>query len=101
MEKQQRDLLLLREGDNVLVTCRHFVAGESVNIDGENVAIDKDTPAGYKVARISMSPGDAVIKCGMTIGECTHETSKGSQLHTHNVSSLYIASHMKGGAKHG
>ncbi|WP_434354821.1 UxaA family hydrolase [Parasalinivibrio latis] len=101
MKKQQRDLLLLREGDNVLVTCRYFNAGETVEIDGENVLIDKDTPVGHKLARVSMSQGDVVIKCGMTIGECTNDTLKGSQLHTHNVGSLYIASHMKGGAKHG
>ncbi|WP_163390726.1 UxaA family hydrolase [Enterovibrio norvegicus] len=101
MKYKARDFLLLKDVDNVLVTCRNFLAGEYVDIDGESVSVDQDTPAGYKIARFEIENGELIVKCGMTIGECTKKTAKGSQLHIHNMDSLYIASHLKGGARYG
>ena len=85
-----RQLLLLSESDNVLVTCVSLKKGAIVSVDGDQVALRADAPLGFKIARRDLAPGDKVLKYGAVIGSATAVIRRGDVVHLHNMKSDYL-----------
>lgn len=86
-------LLLMSPEDNCLIVRTQLAAGDAVEIDGVRVVLPEAVPLGYKVARITLAPGDKVLRYGAPIGTVTAPVARGAILHTHNLVSDYIPTH--------
>ncbi|WP_111640293.1 UxaA family hydrolase [Marinimicrobium alkaliphilum] len=97
-----RSLILLHPEDNVLVAVASLSAGAEVTIDGEPCVIAQGIAVGHKLARQPISAGEKIIKYGAPIGSLTAAAHKGEWVHSHNMQSDYLPSHVrnKGSAHH-
>ena len=91
-------LLLLAEGDNVLITTTSIRAGEELLVDGHAVQLARDVALGFKVAATDLPEGTTAIRLGMPIGRATSDIARGEVVHTHNLESLYLRTHARGEA---
>lgn len=71
--------------DNVAVCLEAGVAGESVVIGGQSIALVNNIPVGHKVALSVIAPNADVIKYGSPIGHALSEIKVGEHVHTHNL----------------
>lgn len=78
-------LLKINPADNVAVALRPLHAGEILPMDGKELTLTTDVPAGHKVALRNLEPGEEVIKYGFPIGRTTAAIPMGSHVHTHNL----------------
>jgi altronate dehydratase small subunit len=89
-------LLLLAEGDNVLITTTSIRAGELLLVDGHRVALEADVALGFKIAAHDLAEGTTAIRLGTPIGRATTDIARGEVIHTHNLESLYLRTHARG-----
>ena len=89
-------LLLLADGDNVLITTTSIRAGEALRVDGHPVDLATDVALGFKVAAADLAEGTTVVRLGMPIGRTTADVARGEVVHTHNLESLYMRTHARG-----
>jgi len=83
-------LVLLAPEDNCVVAACALAAGERVEIDGAEHAVESAVTIGHKLARRRIAAGDKVIKYGAIIGHATAPILPGGHIHTHNLASDYI-----------
>lgn len=88
-------LILLHPDDNVLICVAPISAGDVLPISGGTIPACEGVTVGHKVARVTLSPGDKVIKYGAPIGSMTAAAETGEWVHMHNMKSDYIASHTR------
>ena len=93
--------ILLHPEDNVLVVIAPIVAGERVEIDGDEIVVTQDVNVGHKLARRPLTPGDKVLKYGAPIGSMLKPVAAGEWVHMHNLKSDYIASHTREAVREG
>lgn len=97
---QMRDILVLHPGDNVGVALRDLERGEAVKLSlgGEDreILVQENIPFGHKIALVSLSPGDLVIKKNTPIGEVIKPIEAGRWVHVHNVVSRRASPHKAG-----
>ena len=89
-------LLLLAEGDNVLIATTTIAAGETLLVCGQAVEISTDLSLGFKVAADDLDEGTVALRYGMPIGRTTAPIRRGELIHTHNLESLYMRTHGRG-----
>ncbi|NOU61313.1 UxaA family hydrolase [Marinifilum caeruleilacunae] len=77
--------LKIHLSDNVLVATSDIYKGEIISIDDISLKINKDIPAGHKIALISIVKGENVIKYGNPIGYAASDIKPGDHVHVHNV----------------
>lgn len=94
-------LILLHNGDNVLVCIAPIVAGDRLTIDGRELAAPQAVAVGHKIARHALTPGDKVLKYGAPIGSMTRAAQPGEWVHMQNMKSDYIASHTRDAVREG
>ena len=87
--------ILLHPDDNVLICRASADAGQSVEIDGQPVALPAAIEVGHKIARRDLKAGDKVFRYGAPIGSMTEDTPRGGHVHMHNMQSDYIKSHTR------
>jgi altronate hydrolase len=81
-----KDLLVLRDGDDVAVATRDLVPGDSVEVPGGGAVVVRDAvPRGHKVALRPVAAGGPVHKYGQVIGVATAPITPGDHVHTHNL----------------
>ena len=95
MQRSDTDprLMLLAPGDSVYVLRDQIAAGETILVQGREVAIPGALGLGHKIARAALAPGDKVLKYGAPIGSATVAIAPGDHVHTHNLKSDYTATH--------
>ncbi len=95
MQRSDTDprLMLLAPGDSVYVLRDQIAAGETILVQGREVAIPGALGLGHKIARAALAPGDKVLKYGAPIGSATRSITPGDHVHTHNLKSDYTATH--------
>ena len=81
------NVLKIHEKDNVAVALTAAVAGERIVLDGSEITLAEDIPAGHKVALREISDGENVIKYGFPIGHAKEKIAAGHHVHTHNLAS--------------
>ena len=82
------ELLRISENDNVAVALRALNAGAVVAVDGVELTLVSDVPAGHKVALCGIAKDEKIIKYGFPIGHATCDIEKGAHVHVHNVHTL-------------
>jgi altronate hydrolase len=78
-------LLRVHPADNVAVALEPLRAGEPVTVDGMELRIVTEVPAGHKVALSPLARGAAVLKYGAAIGATVVPVVAGEWVHTHNL----------------
>ena len=63
-----KDFLKINPADNVAVAISPLSAGTTVNVDGDDITLVADIPAGHKFALCEIAEGENVIKYGFPIG---------------------------------
>ena len=93
-------LLLLHEGDNVLVARSRIAAGESLQVGGGAVVLATPLSIGHKLARRDIAAGEKILKYGAPIGSATQPIAPGEHVHTHNLRSDYLPTFARGEGAH-
>lgn len=86
-------LLLLHDGDNVVVARSRIPEGEAVRIDGVDLPLGAALSIGHKLARRDIAKGEKILKYGAPIGSATEAIPRGAHVHVHNVKSDYTPTH--------
>lgn len=90
-QQHDRRLLVLAETDNVAIAAVPLEAGDRLMLGpGDELELHDAIGRGHKVALADLSPGDKVIKYGVSIGSATQPIARGAHVHTHNLTSDYI-----------
>lgn len=86
-------LILLDDGDNVLVARAGIYAGETIKVSGESVTLPATISMGHKLARRAVGAGKPVVKYGAVIGSASRDIALGEHVHLQNLKSNYTATH--------
>ena len=80
-----KDFLKINPADNVAVAISPLSAGTTVNVDGDDITLVADIPAGHKFALCEIAQGENVIKYGFPIGHARHAVKKGAFLDHNDI----------------
>ncbi len=89
-------LLRLHALDNILTVIQPLNAGDVVRIDGLEIVIKAPIGLGHKLAAQPIATGFRVVKYGVPIGSATQAVATGDHVHTHNLRSDYLPTHLRG-----
>jgi altronate hydrolase len=78
-------LIRIHPNDNVAVSIQPLPAGARAYVDGQELAIRSEVPAGHKVALRDLKTGDAVVKYGFPIGALIADAAAGDWIHSDNL----------------
>ena len=81
------NVLKIHEKDNVAVALTATAAGEKITVDGAEIVLCEDIPAGHKVALRTICADENVIKYGFPIGHAKENIEAGRHVHCHNLAS--------------
>ncbi len=77
--------LKINAADNVAVAISDLKAGETITVDGADIRVNQDVPAGHKVALKDFAEGENVIKYGYPIGHAKEAIRKGDWINEHKI----------------
>jgi altronate hydrolase len=80
-----RKVILLRAGDDVAVAVRPLHAGDVVAVNGGEVRLRQDVPAGHKLAIHDVDEDAPVRKYGQVIGFARRTIQAGDHVHVQNL----------------
>ena len=80
-----KDFLKINPADNVAVAINPLTAGVTVNVDGDEITLVSDIPAGHKFALRDIAEGENVIKYGFPIGHTRHAVKRGAFLDHNDI----------------
>ena len=71
--------------DNVAVAIVALPAGEKLIVDGKEIILNEDVPAGHKFALKDFTEGENVIKYGYPIGHTRTVKKQGDWINENNI----------------
>ena len=77
--------LKINTADNVAVAIENLSKGEVLHIDGSEVQLQEDVPAGHKFALKPFAQGEDVIKYGYPIGHTLQPIAQGCWINERNL----------------
>ena len=80
-----KSFIKINPADNVVVCLRPFKQGETIELDGQNVEVRQDTPAGHKLLLTTVSAGTNIIKYGYPIGHAQIDMEAGTWVNENNL----------------
>jgi len=83
-------LLLLVEGDDVLIATCDLQPGPHISSAGEELLVAQPVQLGHKVAARAIAAGERIRRCGVPIGSASVDIEPGGWVHTHNLASDYL-----------
>jgi hypothetical protein len=87
-------VIRLAESDNVVVCTETIDSGQEIYIENNLLKLLKSVSIGHKLACRQITKGDLIIKYGVPIGTATKDITFGEHVHTHNMKSNYIETHL-------
>lgn len=75
----------INSSDNVAVAMEPLSSGEHIIVDGKNIELKSDIPAGHKMSLIDFKKGDNIIKYGFPIGHALINIPSGSWVNETNI----------------
>ena len=75
-----KEYIKINPADNVAVAIAPLRKGTTVTVDGSEITIVDDIPAGHKFALEPIAEGENVVKYGFPIGHVRHAVAKGAFL---------------------
>ena len=82
---EQLSFIKINPADSVVVCLRPFNKGEKIIVDGNEVILKSDTPAGHKVLIKETKEGENIIKYGYPIGHAIKDTEAGEWINENNL----------------
>jgi len=82
---EQATFLKINPADSVVVCLAEKKKGDIINIDGKNIVLNQDTPAGHKVLIKDVHQGEDVIKYGYPIGHALCDLKVGDWVNENNL----------------
>lgn len=77
--------LKINPADNVAVATLELTAGEKVNMDGVDITLAHDIPAGHKFALTALAENENIIKYGYAIGHTIAPIEQGGLVNEKNI----------------
>ena len=77
--------LKINPADNVAVAIVALPAGEKLIVDGKEIVLNEDVPAGHKFALQDLAEGENVIKYGYPIGHARTAKKQGDWMNENNI----------------
>lgn len=82
---EQTTFLKINPADSVVVSLQPKKKGDLIYIEGRQVVINQDTPAGHKVLIKDTSKGTDIIKYGYPIGHAVEDLKAGDWVNENNL----------------
>lgn len=82
---QQSSFIKINPIDSVIVCLRPFTKGEKIIVDGHEIEIQQDTPAGHKILLQDIKAGTDILKYGYPIGHAKEDMKQGLWVNEHNL----------------
>lgn len=80
-----KEYIRINPADNVAVALVPLAEGTAVDIDGKEIILSTDVPAGHKFAVIPIAEGENVVKYGFPIGHALHDIAVGTFLDHNDI----------------
>ena len=77
--------LKINPADNVAVAITALPAGEKLTVDGKEIVLNEDVPAGHKFALKDFAEGENAIKYGYPIGHARKAQKQGDWMNENNI----------------
>ena len=81
----QATFLKINQADSVVVCLEAKKQGEIIEVDGRQIKLNQDTPAGHKVLISDVKQGDDIIKYGYPIGHALCDLKAGDWVNENNL----------------
>lgn len=82
---KQSAFIKINPVDSVVVCLRPFTKGEKFEIDGKQITVRQDTPAGHKLLIVDAPQGTNIIKYGYPIGHSMMDLKAGEWVNEKNL----------------
>ena len=82
---EQASFIKINPADSVVVCLRPFKAGETIAVDGKEIKVLQDTPAGHKILLEDKAEGENIIKYGYPIGHARKNLKIGEWVNENNL----------------
>ena len=82
---EQATFLKINAADSVVVCLTEKKQGDHITVDGRNITINQDTPAGHKVLIKDVKEGEDIIKYGYPIGHAQKDMKAGDWVNENNL----------------
>lgn len=82
---EQSSFIKINPADSVVVCLRNFKKGEYIELDGKQIKLLQDTPAGHKVLLEDVAEGGNIIKYGYPIGHARTDLKAGEWVNENNL----------------
>lgn len=82
---QQTTFLKINAADSVVVCLQPKKKGDIINVDGKQITVLQDTPAGHKVLIEDKKQGENIIKYGYPIGHAKTDLKAGEWVNENNL----------------
>jgi altronate hydrolase len=77
--------LKINPADSVVVCLSAKQKGDIIEVDGQRITINQDTPAGHKILIKDVAEGEDIIKYGYPIGHAQQAMKAGDWVNEHNL----------------
>lgn len=85
--------IVLHPNDNIAVARVALSEGQILEVNGAELAVRQNVPAGHKVATRAIASGSPVYRYGETIGFASVEIEPGDHVHVHNLAFAELDHH--------
>ncbi|MBR5988749.1 MAG: altronate dehydratase [Prevotella sp.] len=75
----------INQADSVVVCLQEKRKGEIIEVDGRQIVVNQDTPAGHKILIKDVSKGENIIKYGYPIGHAMDNLKAGDWVNENNL----------------
>ena len=86
----QTTYLKINPADSVVVCLTEKKKGDVIDIEGQRITLNQDTPAGHKVLIKDVAKGENIIKYGYPIGHALEELKAGDWVNEQNLKTNLI-----------
>ena len=86
----------LHPEDNVLTVATPIAAEQAYQVGDWSLTALNPIPVGFKIAACQIPAGSKIVKYGANIGTATCDIAPGEVVHTHNLKSDYLPTHLRG-----
>ncbi|MBQ9357364.1 MAG: altronate dehydratase [Prevotella sp.] len=82
---EQATFLKINPADSVVVCLQPKKKGDIISVDGHDIILSQDTPAGHKVLIKDVHEGENIIKYGYPIGHARQDLKQGEWVNENNL----------------
>ncbi|MCR5313607.1 MAG: altronate dehydratase family protein [Bacteroidaceae bacterium] len=75
----------INPSDNVAVAIESLKAGTKINVNGKDIVLNNDVPAGHKILLTDLNKGENIIKYGYPIGHLKEDHKQGDFIYDANI----------------